>query len=183
MLKGVLFVSLMIIGIQSTLAQRYSPVDSGSSVKFKIKNLGVNIMGSFKGLTGNINFDPAHSASSTFEATIDVSTINTGIDMRDEHLRKEEYFDAKNYPQIKFVSTKVSSSNKPGAFKIVGNLTIKNVTKEISFPFTATAEGAGYLFSGEFRINRRDYKVGGNSFTMADNLIVQLSILAEKDDR
>ena len=183
MLKGVLFVSLMVIGIQSTLAQRYSPADSSSSVKFKIKNLGVTITGSFMGVDGNLIFDPGNPSSSSFEASIDVTSINTGIDMRDEHLRKEEYFDAKNYPRIKFVSTKVSSSNKPGAFKIVGNLTIKNVTKEISFPFTATAEGTGYLFSGEFRINRRDFKVGGNSFTMADNLIVQLSILAQKDDR
>ena len=180
MLKGVLFVSLMFIGFNSTQAQRYSPSDSGSSVKFKIKNLGVTITGSFKGITGDINFDPANPASITFEATVDVSTINTGIDLRDEHLRKEEYFDAKNYPRIKFVSTKVSTSNKPGAFKVVGNLTIKNVTKEISFPFTATAQGAGYLFSGEFRINRRDYKVGGNSFTMSDNLIVQLSVYALK---
>ena len=183
MLKGFLLVSLMVIGSKSIHAQRYSPSDSGSAVKFKIKNLGVTITGSFHGLTGNINFDAANPGSSTIEATIDVSTINTGIDMRDEHLRKEEYFDAKNYPRIKFVSTKISSSNKPGSFKVVGNLTIKNVTKEISFPFTATAAGAGYLFSGEFRINRRDYKVGGNSFTMSDNLIVQLSVLAQKDDR
>ena len=180
MLKSLLFISMMFLGKDTFQIQSYIPTDNGSSVKFKIKNLGVNITGSFTGLTGKLQFDPADLASSNFEATIDVNTINTGIDMRDEHLRKEEYFDAKNYPKIKFVSTKVTSSNKSGTWYVFGNLTIKNITKEISFPFTATAQEGGYLFNGEFKINRRDYTVGGGSFTMADNLVVQLKVFATK---
>jgi polyisoprenoid-binding protein YceI len=180
MLKSLLFLSILFLDRPTIQQQSYIPSDSGSSVKFKIKNLGVTITGSFTGLAGQIHFDPANLASSNFEATIEVSTINTGIDMRDEHLRKEEYFDAKNYPSIKFVSTKVTSSNRSGTFYVFGNLTIKNITKEISFPFKATPRDGGYLFSGEFKINRRDFKVGGSSITMGDNLTVLLSVFGQK---
>ncbi len=180
MLKSLLFLSFIFLDKPTIQLQSYTPSDSGSSVKFKIKNLGVNITGSFSGLTGQIQFDPANLASSSFEATIDVSSINTGIDLRDEHLRKAEYFDAKNYPTIKFVSTKITPSNKSGILYIFGRLTIKNITREISFPFKTTAQEAGYLFSGEFKINRRDFKVGGSSITLGDNLTVQLAVFAQK---
>lgn len=180
MLKGLLFLSMVLLGKPIIQQQSYIPSDNGSNVKFKIKNLGVNITGSFSGLAGKIQFDPANLASSSFEATIEVSSINTGIDMRDNHLRQEEYFDAKNYPTIKFVSTKVTPSNKSGILYIFGRLTIKNITREISFPFKTTAQEGGYVFSGEFKINRRDFKVGGSSITLGDNLTVLLSVFAQK---
>lgn len=155
------------------------PADNGSSVKFKIKNLGVTVGGSFTGLQGKIAFDPANPGAASIEASIDVNSINTGIDLRDDHLKKEEYFDVKNYPRIHFVSTKVNAG-RSGSYTVTGLLTIKKVTREISFPFTATPQGNGFLFTGEFKINRRDFGVGGSSFTMSDNLTVQLSVFAPR---
>lgn len=163
----------------STMPQKLIPSDNGSSVKFRIKNFGFNVTGSFKGLQGSIRFDPNDLASSQFDVSINAKTINTGIDMRDNHLRKSDYFDVENYPQIRFVSVKISPSTKPGTLFIFGRLTIKSVTKEISFPFRATPNDGGYLFSGEFTINRREFKVGGGS-TISDNLTVMLSVIAKK---
>lgn len=177
MLKGIFLLSIVLLGTQSAV---YTPTDNGSSVKFKIKNLGVTIGGSFTGLQGRIVFDPANPATASIEASIDVSSINTGIDLRDDHLRSSDYFDVKNYPKIRFVSTRVSSGSKPGTFIVTGNLTIKNVTRETSFPFNTIPQNGGYLFSGEFKINRRDYKVGGSSITMSDNLTVLLKVFAPK---
>ena len=62
--------------------------DSGSTVKFKIKNLGVTVTGSLSGLKGKASFDPANLGQSSIESTVDVGTINTGIDLRDDHLKK-----------------------------------------------------------------------------------------------
>jgi polyisoprenoid-binding protein YceI len=61
---------------------------------------------------------------------------------------------------------------------VFGNLTIKDVTQEVKFPFTVTPKDGGYLFEGEFKINRRDFGVGGRSFSMADELKVELSVFA-----
>ena len=163
-----------------SFSQSLSAVDKSSKVQFKIRNMGFSVTGSFTGLEGKMIFDEKNLAGSSFEASVDASTINTGIDARNKHLREEEYFDVKKFPRISFVSTKVTPSTKAGTFFIFGKLTIKNVTKDISFPFTATAQDGGYLFNGEFKINRRDFEVGGNSFVLSDNLTVQLAVLAKK---
>lgn len=170
----------LVIVLAGTLAiAQYKPVDNGSSVHFTIKNFGINTGGSFIGIQGNIRFDINHLNDANFDVSVDANTINTGIDMRDNHLRDDSYFDVKNYPRIHFVSTKVTPSAKAGVFFIFGKLTIKKQTKDISFPFTGTATSDGYLFKGVFNINRRDFGVGGSSI-ISDNLEVQLSVLAKK---
>jgi polyisoprenoid-binding protein YceI len=170
----------MVIVLAGTLAiAQYKPVDNGSSIHFTIKNFGINTGGSFTGIQGNIKFDINHLNDANFDVSVDANTINTGIDMRDNHLRDDSYFDVKNYPRIHFVSTKVTPTAKAGVLFIFGKLTIKKQTKDISFPFTATATSDGYLFKGVFNINRRDFGVGGSSI-ISDNLEVQLSVLAKK---
>jgi polyisoprenoid-binding protein YceI len=177
-MKSILIVSLITItGIFA--ADQYKPEDQGSSIQFKIKNLGFNVSGSFRGLDGNIQFDPNNLYASNFDVSIDANTINTDNNTRDNHLRNETYFDVKNYPRIHFASTKVTASNKTGVLFIFGKLTIKNITKDISFPFTATLTNDGYIFNGTFKINRKDFGVGGTS-TISDNLEVSLNIFSKK---
>src|SRR6516164_2363523 len=174
----------ILLGIVSLLltaqkAPTLTPTDQGSSVKFEINNFGFTVGGSFTGLKGNVKFDPNELNNSLFDVTIDANTINTGIDMRDEHLRGEDYFNVKNYPRIHFVSTSITPGKKAGTFFVSGNLTIKETTKEISFPFTAQSQAEGFLFNGEFKINRRDFKVGGGG-TISNDLNVKLEVVAKK---
>ncbi|HZE82848.1 MAG TPA: YceI family protein [Puia sp.] len=160
-------------------AQQYAPTDQGSSVTFKIKNFGFNVDGSFTGLKGKIGFDPEHLGAASFDVTVDADKINTGNGSRDEHLRKESYFDVQNYPVIRFVSTGVTASGKKGSFIISGKLTIKGHTKDITFPFIATPMGNDYIFSGGFTIDRKDFGVGGSS-TISNSLNLALTVLAKK---
>jgi polyisoprenoid-binding protein YceI len=177
--KIILLSSLILIITANVFAQDYAPVNEGSKISFKIKNLGFNVDGSFSGLKGTIKFNPADLASSSFDMTIDANTVNTDNNMRDNHLREESYFDVKNHPLIRFVSAKVTPSTKKGTLFIFGKLTIKNKTEDISFPFTATESNGGYVFDGEFKINRRDFEVGGGS-TLSDNVVVSLHIISKK---
>lgn len=160
-------------------SQSLTPVDTASEVTFKIKNLGFNTGGSFSGLAGTIVFNPDNLDGCSFDVHIDAGSINTGVDMRDDHLRSEDYFDVKNHPQIRFVSTKITGNKKSGTLFVSGKLTIKGTTKDISFPFTAQPVKDGYFFNGEFKLNRRDFKVGGGSM-VSDNLTVFLKVLARK---
>jgi polyisoprenoid-binding protein YceI len=148
----------------------------------QIKNFGFNVTGSFKGLKGVVHFDPNNLAASSFDVSIDANTINTGIDMRDEHLRSDSYFDVKNYPQIHFVSTRVTTSNRAGTFFVFGHLTIKQTTKEISFPFTYQTEAEGPLFKGEFKLNRRDFSIGGSG-TISNELVVKLEVVTKNNQK
>ncbi len=173
-------VSLLTIAMAGNLAiAQYKPVDNGSSIQFTIKNFGIGTGGSFSGLQGDIKFDINDLAGANFNVSIDANSINTGNEMRDNHLRQETYFDVKNYPRISFVSTKITNSTKAGVLFIFGKLTIKNQTKDVSFPFTATPGGNGYLFKGTFNMDRKDFGVGGTS-TISNNLEIQLSIMSAK---
>jgi polyisoprenoid-binding protein YceI len=160
-------------------APSYTPSDQGSSVIFAIKNFGFNTGGSFAGLQGAIVFDPQNAAGSSFDVSVDAASVNTDNNARDNHLREESYFDVKNYPRIRFVSTSISAPDKSGHYTVTGKLTIKNTTREISFPFVATPMGSDYIFKGEFPLNRKDFGIGGSS-TISNGLTVTLTILAKK---
>lgn len=158
---------------------QFAPVDAGSSVKFHIRNFGFGVTGGFTGLSGKIQFDPAHLGDAVIDVSVDASTVNTDNSMRDDHLRRPDYFDAQKYPRIRLVSTTVSQGSKKGVFLFSGKLMLKNHVKELSFPFTAEAQGGGgYRFKGGFSINRKEFEVGGTS-TISDNLDVELDVIAK----
>jgi polyisoprenoid-binding protein YceI len=168
---------IQLIGI-AAFSQQYKATDDGSSVKFTIKNFGLETGGSFTGLQGTISFDPADLKKDSFNLSVDANSINTDNSMRDGHLRDEDYFDVQHYPRLRFISSGVTVDNN-AHFTATGQLTIKNTTKQIAIPFTATLKDGGYLFTGEFKINRRDFQIGGSS-TISNNLTVHFSIYARK---
>src|SRR5664279_2349367 len=177
MRRIILFLSIIFSATAATA--QYKPTDQGSTVQFKIKNPGFSVNGFFTGLQGIIQFDPAHPDKSHFDVSVDAASVNTDNSTRDEHLKKENYFDIKTYPRIRFQSTKILAANKAGSFILSGNLTIKNTTREVSFPFTAIASATGFVFKGSFSINGKDFQVGGSS-TISDELVLMLNITAEK---
>lgn len=161
-------------------AQVYIPDDATSKINFKIKNFGSTVDGMFKGLKGTIKFDATNLSEALFDVTINTATIDTGIGMRDNHLRKPEYFNVVDFPTIRFVASKVSKSGTSNEAIVTGNLTIKKITKEISFPFLYSEANGTMKFTGEFKINRRDFGVGGQSFSLADELTVLLNVSASR---
>jgi polyisoprenoid-binding protein YceI len=162
----------------SLFAQDYKPTDQGSTIEFVIKNFGINTRGSFTGLDGHIHFDPADAAKAAFDVTIGAATINTDNNTRDGHLKKDTYFDVEKYPRIRIISTVVTADNS-GKGHFTGKLTIKETTKDISFPFTAIKMGEDYIFKGSFTINRKDFGIGGAS-TIGNSCTVNLTVLAKK---
>ena len=155
------------------------PVDNGSRVHFVIKNFGMRTGGDFSGLKGSIRFNLSDISAWSFDVTVDASTIDTDNNTRDGHLRKAEYFDVEKFPVIRMVSSKVQATANAGTYLFTGNLIIKGITKPVQFPFRVNRSGEGYLFTGEFSINRRDFGVGSSSVSLSDNLKVSLSILAK----
>jgi polyisoprenoid-binding protein YceI len=177
-MKRLLIILLFIISGSYLYAQTYIATDAGSEAMFSIKNFGLTVTGSFKGLQGKIIFDPANLPAASFNVSVDAGTVNTGNSSRDKHLKKDDYFDITNYPKLHFNSAKITQN--AGAYIITGQLTIKGVTKQISFPFTAKQEGSGYRFAGQFSISRRNFTVGGSSWVLSDNLTVSLNVSAIK---
>ena len=180
-MKKALVISIILFAFTYSIAQtQLTPVVADSKIHFVIKNFGLNTSGDFSGLKGTIQFDPSNISTALFDVSIDPKTINTDNGMRDNHLRKAEFFDVEKHNSITFKSTKVTNASKSGRYAINGELTIKGVTKPVGFEFGVTPKEGGYVFDGEFEINRRDFGVGGSSISMADMLKVSLSVFAKK---
>ena len=162
------------------VSQNYQPVDNLSSVKFTIKNFGLAVEGKFSGVKGAIKCNVTDIVSANFNVSIDVNSIHTGIEARDKHLRKEEYFNVAKFPTIHLVSKQVLITGVPETYTLVADITIKGITKEIRLPFKAKLQNEGILFTGDFKLNRRDFGVGGSSLVLSDNLIVSLSVIAKE---
>ena len=175
-MKKVLIIFIILFGVTRLFSQAYEPIDADSDVKFTIKNFGLNVTGSFKGLKGKIIFDPANTASALFDVSVDARTVYTGNESRDKHLKKDEYLDVERYPTLSFVTTRIVAFGMPGVYKMEGELIIKGIKKAVSFPFTATPTTKGYRLKGQFKVNRRDFKVGASSWVLSDDLIVILNV-------
>ena len=139
-----------------------------SAISFEIKNLGINVDGTLGNLdVATFIFDEDSLHKSVIEASVDISTINTGIGKRDEHLKQEEYFDMAKYPKITMKSTRFAKSvkgNVIGYFK----LTMKGVTKDIAIPIYVENKSGETEFKSEFTVNRLDYGIGTSSNVLSD---------------
>jgi polyisoprenoid-binding protein YceI len=134
-------------------------IDSTTAqVKFSITSDGKETKGLFSGVKGDISFDKDDLVNSHFSCTIDVSTINTGVGGRDHHLKSKDFFDVEKYPVATFKSAKIEKDNN--GFKAIGNLTIKDSTKQITIPFTFDTLNGKQIFTGSVTIDRNDYGVG-----------------------
>ena len=146
------------------------------------------VRGSFNKITGTINFDPANPAAATVEAVIDTTSMSsTGNDQRDGHLKSPDFLDVEKYPTITFKSTKVEPSKDGTQAKVTGDLTIKDVTKPVTFeaellgqgksPFGTTVAG----FNGKTKINREDFGLNWNMALEAGGWLVGKDISIELD--
>ena len=121
-------------------------------------------MGRFNKVSGSFTIDEKNPAASKVEVVIDAASIDTAHEARDKHLRSPDFFNVKEFPTIKFTSTKVEKiADKKG--RLTGNLTMLGVTKPVSFDFTWGAKSPHFRnkdmihtgFSAEVTINRADW--------------------------
>ena len=147
-------------------------IDSNKSVvNFEVSNMAVNtVEGNFTGMEGTINFDSGNLESSTFSVCINASTVDTDNESRDEHLRNPDFFEVETYPEICFTSTSIRS--KAGSYVAEGTLTMHGESKRVSIPFTFLNN----TFTGQFEVNRFDYKIGEdtNTFSVGEDISIEI---------
>lgn len=165
---------LPILLIFFSLSVLLSAQEIPGEVDFEIRNIGLNVSGSFTEVSAMIEFDPTRLGQSELEGQVKVESIKTGIGRRDRHLLEESYFDNANFPEISMKGKSVKRL-KDNAYLGKFAVTIKGQTQEEDILFTVTQnENGDQEFSGEFEINRLDYGVGGKSLTMSNTVKVKL---------
>jgi polyisoprenoid-binding protein YceI len=122
-----------------------------------------HVRGQFNDIKGTVYFDPENIKGSSVELTIGASGVSTGIQMRDEHLRSPDFFDAEKYPEISFKSTDVGSVEGNHAI-VEGYLTLHGVTRRIKVDAEFSGpvkdplgDGLSMGFTGSININREEF--------------------------
>ena len=117
------------------MAQLWNIDPDHSSVNFSVRHIFVPIPGRFDAFGGTIRFDPDNLEGSSIDIGIDTASVNTFVAKRNEHLRTPDFFDATRYPAMTFKSTRITHTGGD-AYLAQGTLTIKDVSRDITLPFT-----------------------------------------------
>jgi len=135
----------------------------GFTQELKVKSEGTKISfvadmqktaGTISGFEATIKLDLENIENSTISGSVDVNTLNTGTAKRDDHLKSDDYFDAAKFPKMSFTSTSIKKEGDQ--YVMMGNMTIKDITREEKITFTYTEN----VFKASCTIQLAHYKVG-----------------------
>lgn len=149
-----------------------------SEMAFTVRHMMISkVRGRFESFDGTVDFDPENPTGAAVTAEVDLNSINTREEDRDNHLRSADFFDVENYPTMRFESTRVEQTGENEG-RLYGNLTIKGVTNEIALdvtyagmaksPWGTTSAG----FSATGAINRKDWGLNWNQALETGGVLV-----------
>ncbi len=187
------FLAVVIFSASSALAQgvTYKIDSTHSEADFTIRHMAIsNVHGRFGDIKGNITFDSFDPTKSIVEATIDTTTVDTGVAQRDTHLKSTDFFDVAKYPVMTFKSTSVKKDGD--GFDVAGDLTMHGVTKQIVLKVDAPSkeqvgmDGKSHArgFEATTTLNRKDYGLTWNGTlksgdaALGDDIKIDISIEA-----
>ena len=180
---------LLTVGLAATLAvpalagtSTWQLDPNHSTAQFTVRHLGIsNVQGDFTKVTGTVELDDQDITKSSVNITIDVNSIDTRVKMRDDDLKSEHFFNVAQFPTITFQSTKITKTGDNSA-KMIGNLTIRGVTKEVTLDITgptAAIKAMGGLRRGAAattKVNRQDFGVSADPGMVGDEISIQIDL-------
>ena len=149
-----------------------------SDILFKVKHLMINtVTGKFKTFSATLEqgVDDFSDAKITF--TADIAGIDTGMEMRDNHLKSDDFFNAEKYPQLKFESTSFTKTGD-GAYKLKGNMTIRDITKPLELDVEYGGQMADFYgntkagFEINGKLSRKEFGLKWDAVTEAGGVVV-----------
>ena len=157
-----------------------------SEIQFKVKHMMLtNVTGQFTQFSGEIEMEENQLETAHVSFTAETSSISTGNDQRDGHLRGEDFFNSEVYPQIKFTNGKIVNSTT--GLMLTGDMTIRDTTNRVELPVEFGGLGIdpwgnqklGFSING--KINRKDFGLVWNSALEAGGFLVSddVRIIAE----
>ena len=151
-----------------------------TQIEFAVKHMMfTTVRGQFSDFEGTVELHGDNPGDSSVSVAIQTESIDTGVSDRDDHLRSADFFDVENHPQIVFESKRVSGPiDEGGDFEVIGDLTIRGVTKEVTL--SATFDGTGTDpwggtragFTAETAIDRRDFDLTWNQALETGGVLV-----------
>jgi polyisoprenoid-binding protein YceI len=180
--------AVVLLTAAPALAQTWQIDTAHSRAQFTVRHLLISdIRGDFGAVSGTIDYDGKDVTKAKVQATIDVKSITTRVEKRDEHLKSDDFLDVANHPTMTFVSTSITPKGK-GTYNMAGNLTIRGTTRPVVFELThpagpITSRGTTKIgASASGKINRKDFGVkyhevmDNGGLGVADEVFIQLDV-------
>lgn len=149
-----------------------------SMIDFSVKHMMVSkVKGSFTNFTADLDGNAEDLTGATISFDIDVKSITTNNEDRDNHLRSADFFDSETYPSIKFVATDIKKKDD-GEYDVTGDLTIKDVTKPVTFDVEYGGKGTNpwgqevVAFSADAKVNRKEFGLTWNQALETGGVLV-----------
>lgn len=150
-----------------------------SAAQFSVRHLGIStVRGNFTKLSGTVQYDPADPAKSVIDVTIDPASIDTRVQGRDNDLKGEHFFDVTKYPTMTFKSKRVESAGA-GKLRVLGDLTMHGVTKEVTLdvegPTEPTKDQRGNQHMGASataKLNRSDFGMTADAGVVGNEIAI-----------
>ena len=176
----VLFVSIFVVSAFAQV-ETWKIDPAHSAAQFAVRHMGIStVRGEFKKVSGSAGYDTADPGKTSLDATIDATTVDTRVDMRDNDLRSPNFLDVQKYPTITFKSKRAEAAG-PGKMKVTGDLTIHGVTKEVVLdvdgPTSPVKDPRGNFHIGASattKINRKDFGVNGAPGMAGDEISITI---------
>jgi len=181
---AVVTMSATILLALPALATEWNLDTSHSSVTFEVRHMAISkVKGSFGDFAGTVTGEPGKPETFSVEATVQLASVDTANEKRDDHLRSADFFDVANHPVMTFKSTGVKMDGDKG--KLMGELTLHGVTKPVEFeleyagmvddPWGNTRMG----FSAETEIDRREFGLTWSKALETGGLVVDNDVEIE----
>lgn len=158
--------------------QQFKIDGAHSSLGFEVKHMMIaKVKGGFDTFHADLNLDPTDLTDAEIKFTIDVASINSNNDDRDTHLRSADFFDTEKFPSITFVANDIKKTDD-SEYKLTGDLTIKDVTKAVTFDVEYGGKGTNpwgvevVAFEGSTKINRKEFGLTWNSTLETGGVLV-----------
>lgn len=151
-----------------------------SQISFVSKQMNVPVDGHFAKFTAQVTYDPKKPAASKAEIEVELGSVDTGSSEANIEVGKKSWFSIAAFPSAKFVSSSVKPLTQD-KLEVKGNLSIKGISREVTFPVTVKTAGGSNTFEGAFPLLRLQYKIGEGAWsdtdTVADEVQVRFRIV------
>lgn len=164
------------------LAENWTPVPADSSLKFRAEQQGAAFAGLFNEFTASFELDPADPTRARIEATINMDSVDTQYDERDEYLRGEEWFHVERWATARFVTERIQKAET--GYMADALLTLRDQTQPVALAFSLERLEDGRLrFAGKTFLRRLDFGVGQGEWTntewVGNDVSVEVSLVLE----
>ena len=172
----------LVVGAPAQAVEYGKLVPERSKVAFTYTQMGVDMEGSFKAFAAELAFDPAKPEAARATLSVDLASIDTGLDEANAEAAGKDWFDVKRYPRATFEAAKVEPTGK-GRYAVSGTFTLKGRSHEITVPVTYTEEAGQGVFEGSLPLLRNDYGIGAGPWAavdvVADKVAVTFALVFE----